>query len=96
MKAMEGKRIDVSDLGTLATNWQLGVDRWSLGDFDFNGTVNITDLGMLATNWQQSALGPSFGEALAALGLPSAAVPEPASIGLLAVGAMLRVRRRRL
>jgi hypothetical protein len=86
--------VDVADLGTLATNWQTGVDRWSLGDFDFNGSVDVNDLGMLATNWQQSTAGPSLASALAGLGLPATAVPEPASLTLLVGASILGFRRR--
>jgi autotransporter-associated beta strand protein len=83
--------VDVADLGKLATSWQTA-NVWSGGDFDYNGTVNVNDLGLLATNWQAGVgnpLGPdSLSSALASLGLPSVAVPEPASMGLLgALGA---------
>jgi hypothetical protein len=92
---LDGK-VDVADLGTLATNWQTQ-QPWSGGDFDYNGTVNVNDLGLLATNWQAGVgnpLGPSFTEAASALGLPSVAVPEPATIAIL--GALpLGLKRRR-
>ena len=85
------------DLGALASNWQQSA-LWSGGDFDYNGTVNVGDLGILATNWQQGVttptLGPSFSEALAALGLGSVAVPEPASLGALSLAGLLALRRR--
>jgi autotransporter-associated beta strand protein len=91
-------QVDITDLGLLATNWQTaGV--WGTGDFDYSDFVDITDLGMLATNWQLGVgdpLRPSLSEALASVGLTGVAVPEPASIGLLAVGALaLGTRRRR-
>jgi hypothetical protein len=90
--------VDVADLGKLATSWQ-SANVWSGGDFDYNGAVDVNDLGKLATNWQAGVgnpLGPSLAEALAAVGLASAAVPEPAGLGLLAVGALAITRRRRL
>jgi hypothetical protein len=93
-------QVDVTDLGALATNWQnSGV--WSAGDFNYDGFVDVTDLGALATNWQQGVgnpLGPgSLESAMAAVGLGSAAVPEPASIGLmgLCVAGVLARRSRR-
>lgn len=46
------RQVDITDLGLLATNWQLGSRRWNHGDFDFSHLVDITDLGRLATNWQ--------------------------------------------
>jgi hypothetical protein len=52
--------VDVADLGTLASNWQLSSKRWSQGNFDYSvdGLVNVNDLGMLASNWQQVLAAP--------------------------------------
>jgi hypothetical protein len=88
-------QVDIADLGRLASNWQSsGV--WSDGDFDYSGFIDVADLGRLAGNWQQgvgSPLGPSFAEALAAVGLPPVHVPEPTVAGLLP-WAVLPLRRR--
>jgi hypothetical protein len=92
---LDGK-VDIADLGRLASNWQLG-GVWSSGDFDYNGTVDVNDLGLLAGNWQAGVgnpLGPSFQDALSSMGLPSASVPEPASVGLV-LAAALKCHRRR-
>jgi hypothetical protein len=48
------RKIDVADLGILATNWQQSPRTFSQGDFDYTGTVDVNDLGILATKWQQS------------------------------------------
>ena len=51
--------------------------------------LDVTDLGLLATNWQAgvgSPLGPDFATALAMVGLGGTSIPEPASIGLIALG----------
>ncbi len=45
-------RVDISDLGRLATNWQLTGMRWAAGNFNYDSIVDISDLGSLATNWQ--------------------------------------------
>jgi hypothetical protein len=45
--------VDVTDLGILATNWQVSGTSVG-GDFNFDGLVDVTDLGILATNWQLS------------------------------------------
>jgi hypothetical protein len=58
-------KVDVADLGILATNWQ-DPGYWPIGDFDHSGTVDINDLGLIATNWQQGVPnynGPTFNEA---------------------------------
>jgi glucose/arabinose dehydrogenase len=90
--------VDVNDLGILASAWQTtGV--WTNGDFDYNGSIDVNDLGLLASNWQAgvgSPLGPhSLADALSALGLSSASVPEPAALVSLSALACLRRRRRR-
>jgi hypothetical protein len=48
------RTVDITDLGLLATNWQLSPRRWGQGDNNFDQSVDITDLGNLATNWQVS------------------------------------------
>ncbi len=88
-------QVDISDLGALATSWQTS-NVWTGGDFDYSGFVDISDLGILATNWQLgvgSPLGPSFGQALASMGLSNTTVPEPA-MPLLLLGGGLLLRRR--
>lgn len=77
--------VDISDLGLLATSWQTA-GNWLAGDFDASGFVDISDLGLLATNWQLGAM--------PALGLPAAAVPEPALFGMAALLAIFRTPRR--
>jgi secreted trypsin-like serine protease len=100
---LDGK-VDVTDLGALATNWQTSA-LWSGGDFNYDNFVDVSDLGELATNWQAgvaaSALGAlPFDQALAAVGLGNVAVPEPANLSALAVclaaaASRRPVRRRR-
>jgi len=52
------QKVDVTDLGVLATNWQSSGQTFSTGDFNYDGRVDVTDLGILATNWQKSLGGP--------------------------------------
>lgn len=88
--------VDVTDLGALATSWQLGNQTWQNGDFTRDGVVDVSDLGMLATYWQVSANNLSLAEALSLFpALSGAAVPEPASLSLLTLAAAALLRRRR-
>jgi len=76
---LDGK-VNITDLGALASNWQATGTGWNQGDFTGNGMVNITDLGALASNWQA--------------GVGAITVPEPASAALVALGALVMLRRR--
>jgi hypothetical protein len=52
--ANRDRRVDVADLGILATNWQQSPRTFSQGDFNYDGTVDVGDLGILASNWQKN------------------------------------------
>ncbi len=77
---LDGK-VDVVDLGILATNYNLTGQNWMTGDTNNDGAVDVTDLGVLATYYGQS--------------VTAAAVPEPSTLVLLfsALGLLL-IRRR--
>ncbi len=99
--------VNGSDFSILAANFGLGVTNWDQGNFFFGSSVNGSDFSALATNFGQgdsnASVTPADVAALdafaAANGLPAptiAAVPEPATLGLLALGsAATSLRRRR-
>jgi autotransporter-associated beta strand protein len=99
--------VNGSDFSILAANFGLGVTNWDQGNFLYGSSVNGSDFSALAANFGQgdsgAAVTPADIAALdsfaAANGLPApaiAAVPEPATLGLLATGAIgLMTRRRR-
>jgi hypothetical protein len=86
------------DFGILAANFNKGVTGWDAGDFDYNNIVNGLDFGDLAANFNKGAAGPADVAALDAFAAANgllADVPEPATVGLLAVTAVAALSRRR-
>jgi len=86
--------VDLSDLAILAGNWQ-GVDKaFSTGDFSQDGLVDLSDLAILAGQWNTTVNSMSFEQAVQSFPQLTA-VPEPASLGFLSLGALALLRRRR-
>jgi hypothetical protein len=59
--ANRDRKVDVADLGVLASNWQQSGRTFSQGNFDLSpdGLVDVADLGILASHWQQQVAVPS-------------------------------------
>lgn len=71
--------VDFTDLTTLLARYNQSVtgDTWAAGDFNADGYIDFTDLTSLLANYNQSSGGGAV-----------AAVPEPATLTLLAMFAM--------
>ncbi len=74
--------VDIFDINYISSNWAQGPE----GDVNGDGTVDIFDINAVSSNWQQTNPdGPGAG-----LGA-STAVPEPATLVTLLIGALLSV-----
>jgi hypothetical protein len=91
------------DFGDMAANFGKSGKVWDQGDFNYDGVVNSVDFGLLAGNFGKSA-GSSADvtsadwaalDAFAAANGLMADVPEPATTGLLALGIVGVLTRRR-
>jgi hypothetical protein len=89
---LDGK-INIDDYGRIDGNvGQSGtVFGWSKGDFNYDGKINIDDYGIIDGNINRQ--GTPFAVAGGVEGV--AAVPEPASLGVIALSALALLRRRR-
>ena len=98
--------VSINDFNALAGNFGIAANRfWTSGDFDYDGGVSINDFNLLAGNFGSSL--PAASDAWAGLLAFAAAhddlaafeavtgVPEPATLGTLAVLVGLVGRRRR-
>ena len=84
--------VDTSDFMALAQNFGKhgSSTTWMTGDFNYDSVVNALDFNLVASNFGAPA-------AFTASAPPvlGSVVPEPATLGLLAVIAPLAIRRRR-
>jgi hypothetical protein len=94
-------QVTISDFIDLASHFN-GVGTWQEGDLNYDGAITISDFIDLASNFNTSYSGEVFPISPADAQLLSdfaaahgAAVPEPATMGLLVFAAALLPRRRR-
>jgi autotransporter-associated beta strand protein len=97
--------VNGTDFGILANNFGKNVTGgWEQGDFTYAGKVNATDFGLLAANFGKSATGQSIAlpaadwaalDSFAAAHGLTAALPEPGTIGLMALAGVGTLARRR-
>ncbi|MEM6334319.1 MAG: PEP-CTERM sorting domain-containing protein [Planctomycetota bacterium] len=79
-------KVDTSDLAILAAGFgTIGDAAWGTGDFNGDGNVDTSDLAILAAGFGFDASAPVL----------AAAVPEPATLGVVGLGLISLARRRR-
>ncbi len=85
-------KVDLTDLSTVLNNFGSTTALWSTGNFDGASTIDLTDLSDVLNNFGSSVPNASVG----GVATPALSeVPEPASLGLLSVGLLPLLKRRR-
>jgi hypothetical protein len=92
---LDGK-VDLSDLNVVLNNLGTTTSLWSSGNFDKAATIDLTDLNDVLNHLGVSVpAGSSVLATAQALLAAGGAVPEPASLSLLAMAVPLLLRKRR-
>jgi fibronectin-binding autotransporter adhesin len=96
---LDGK-VDGTDYSRLDNGYLSHLSGWANGDFNYDGVINGSDYTLIDNAYNTQ--GASLNEAAAQIGSPTAqlagsasAVPEPATLGLISIGAMGLLSRRR-
>ena len=88
---IDGK-VDITDLNTLLNNFGTATPNWTSGNFDNAPTIDLTDLSYVLNNFGLTYANFST---TPVSGGGSEAVPEPASLALLSIAAIVALSRRR-
>ncbi len=86
--------VDLTDLDTILNNLGTVSSSWNAGNFDGAATIDLNDLNIVLNNLGSSVPASALIVAEGLLGRPAAA-PEPASMGIVALGAFLSLMSRR-
>ena len=85
-------KVDLSDLSTVLNGFGSTTALWSAGNFDGAATIDLTDLSGVLNNFGSSVPNAS----VAGVATPAIVeIPEPASLGLLTIGLLPLLKRRR-
>jgi len=87
--------VDASDYGIIDNYFQFpGTSGYANGDFNYDGIIDAGDYGIIDNTFQLQGAPIPMGAGAAGLSGVTA-VPEPASIGLVTLGALGLLGRRR-
>jgi uncharacterized protein (DUF2141 family) len=91
---LDGK-VDANDFGLFGPNYGTVTSGWTNGDFNGDGKVDANDFGLLGPNYGIGLSGPNPSGGISGLIGGGSPVPEPTSLGFLAVSGVAFIARRR-
>ena len=90
---LDGK-VNADDYAFTDAGFAGGANYWGLGDFNYDGVVDATDYAFLDAGF--AGQGAPFAPSLTGGGgKPAGVVPEPSALGMMLVGALGLLQRRR-
>jgi len=89
--------VDGSDYSRIDNGFMQGLTGWSNGDFNYDGVIDGSDYTLIdnSYNTQGAQIQASISDQIAGSAAAASAVPEPATLGLLVVGGIGLLGRRR-
>ena len=90
--ANDDGHVDLTDLNIVLNNLGVATTSWTSGNFDDGTTIDLTDLNDVLNNLGTSFTNPST--SVLSTQSPALSTPEPATLSVLALGALLLTRRR--
>ena len=87
--------VDGTDYSRIDSGFLTGATGWFNGDFNYDGVINGSDYTLIDNAYNRQGASLAAQAAVATAQIATSAVPEPATLGLMGIGAVGLLGRRR-